>query len=127
MILFSLILILNIHLNTLDPGRQFCELQKTPLQRLNTKMAMQRIIEGLCSNYLDLGLIQEKLKFFESCVSEGLMPNGFRGPFNLAMDVNDEAFVREAQKIMDERSSRLLDLAYKQTCKKESDLLIINT
>ena len=42
------------------------------------------------------------------------------------MEVNNEEFVNEAQKIMDERSSRLLDLAYQQTCKTENSLLEIN-
>ena len=101
-------------------------MQLTPLQLLNTRMAMQKMKEDLCGNYLDLGLIQQKLKFFESCVSEGLIPKGFRGSFNLAMDVNDEEFVNEAQNIMDERCSRLLDLAYQQTCKTENNLLEIN-
>ena len=60
-------------------------------------MAMQEIRQQLCKNYLDLGLLQQNLKFFECCVSEGLVPNGLRGTFNLAMNVNDEEFVGKAQ------------------------------
>ena len=66
-----------------------------------------------------MGLIRQKLKFFESCLSEGLIPKGLRGTFNLALDVNDEEFVNKAQKIMDDKASRLMDLAYEQIFKKE--------
>ena len=68
---------------------------------------------------LNVGLIRQKLKFFESCLSEGLIPKGLRGTFNLALDVNDEEFVNKAQKIMDDKASRLMDLAYEQIFKKE--------
>ena len=62
-------------------------------------MAMQREKQNLCNQFMELGLIQQKVKFFESCLSEGLMPNGLRGTFNLALDVNDEEFVEEIQNI----------------------------
>ena len=61
-------------------------------------MAMQRIRQDFSKNSLELGLIQQKVTFFESCVSEGLMPKGLRGTFNLAMNVNDEMFVKDIQK-----------------------------
>ena len=57
-------------------------------------------------------VIDEKqtVKFLTSCVSEGLIPTGFRNPFNLAKDVNDETFVGTIQDECDKQSSRLLDL-----------------
>ena len=50
------------------------------------------------------------------------MPNGLRGTFNLAMNVNDEEFVGKAQEIINEKASRLLDLAYTKTVEKEKSL-----
>ena len=53
------------------------------------------------------------------------MPLGLRGTFNLALDVNDEVFVEVIQNVMNQNSSRILDLAYQQTVKKETALLVI--
>ena len=55
---------------------------------------------------------RQKLKseFFRSCVSEGLIPNGVKGKFNLAMDVNNQDFVQSIEEEMDFHSSRILDL-----------------
>ena len=38
------------------------------------------------------------------------------------MDVNDENFVHETQKLLNEKASRLLDLVYKQTCDNVNNL-----
>ena len=123
MIIFTLFLLWITYQSTLDPGRQFLKQQETSLLILNTNMAMQRTRQDFGKNSLELGLIQQKVRFFESCVSEGLMPKGLRGTFNLAMDVNDEEFVKNIQNVMDEKSSRILVLAFLQTCKIENELL----
>ena len=60
MILLFLLFLWNHNQNTLDPGRQNLELQKTPLL-LNTKMAMQELRPKLFKSYSDLGIVQQKL------------------------------------------------------------------
>jgi hypothetical protein len=74
---------------------------------------------------MDLGLNQQKVKFFKSCISEALIPKGLKGKFNLAMDVNDRVFVVKTQSLINETSSRLLDLIFDQTCEKENETLEI--
>jgi hypothetical protein len=85
-------------------------------------MAMQDIKQELSRKFKDLKLQKENEKFFKSCISEGLIPRGFQGNFNLAMDVNDENFVNETQKLLNEKASRLLDLVYRQTCDNVTNL-----
>ena len=49
--------------------------------RTKTKMAVQEIRQNLFNCYMDLGLNQQKVKFFKSCISEGLIPKGLKGKF----------------------------------------------
>ena len=44
---------------------------------------------GITSQYLKIQNQMSKSKFMKSCISEGLLPNGVRGNFSLAMDVNN--------------------------------------
>ena len=65
MIIFILLLIWNNNQITLDPGRQTLDQQNTSLQSWNLEMASQREKQELCNLYVELGLIQQKVKFFD--------------------------------------------------------------
>ena len=62
------------------------------------------------SLYLKCRRQKLKSEFFLSCVSEGFIPNGVKGKFSLAMDVNNQDFVQSIEEEMDFHSSRILDL-----------------
>ena len=67
---------------------------------------------------------KQTVKYFFSCVSEGLIPCGLRKPFNLAKDVNDIEFVQSVQNECDIQSSRLLDLFLKQRQKRLNEATV---
>ena len=61
------------------------------------------------SLYRKLVSYQQSTKFFASCVSEGLIPDGIRASMNLALDVNDAALFMEIKSECNNFSSRVLD------------------
>ena len=54
------------------------------------------------------------MNFMYSCISEGLIPAGFRHSFTMANDVNNEDFVKLVQEECNKQSSRLLDIFMKR-------------
>ena len=82
-------------------------------------MVIQEISQNLCKVYLELGNVKQKVKFLNSCVSQGLIPKGLISKFNLAMNVNDPEFVEQVQSLVNEKASRLLDLIFSETCENE--------
>ena len=54
-------------------------------------------------------------KFFNSCVSESLVPKGLRRSFNLARDVNENELIEELQEIVDTQSSKILNSMLKSS------------
>ena len=85
-----------------------------PIRSLNTKMVIQEISQNLCKVYLELGFVKQKVKFLNSCVSEGLIPKELISKFNLAMNVDDPEFVEQVQSLVNEKASRLLDGVHNQ-------------
>ena len=67
---------------------------------------------GILSMYLKIQFQMSKSKFLKSCISEGFLPNGVRGCFSLAMDVNNQGLIQSIEEEMDIHSSRLLDRIY---------------
>ena len=67
---------------------------------------------GITSQYLKIQNQMSKSKFMKSCISEGLLPNGVRGNFSLAMDVNNFDLVQSIEEEMNFHSSRVLDMIY---------------
>ena len=57
-------------------------------------------------NYVKVTL---KLKFFNSCKASRIIPKGLAIEKNVATHVNDEEFIRDYQKTLDESSSRSFD------------------
>ena len=79
-------------------------------------------MEIIAPMYLKYRLQCEKNKFFKSCVSEGFLPKGIQGKFNVAIDVNDEQFVNETQVLMNNHGSRMLDVVFIHSQKIERKL-----
>ena len=75
-------------------------------------------VKQLSKAHLQFNLEKENLKFFKSCISQGLIPKGLRSSFNCARDVNDGQFIQEVQAILNNESSRKLDLILKQSLNK---------
>ena len=67
---------------------------------------------GVMSMYLKICLQMSNSKFLKSCISEGFLPNGVRGCFSLAIDVNTQDLIQSIEEEMDIHSSRLLDRIY---------------
>ena len=76
------------------------------------------------SLYLKSRHQMSKSQFFKSCVSEGLIPDGIKGKFNLAMDVNNQQLVKSMEEEMDFHSSRVLDKIYIGSQEMEAQLEI---
>ena len=57
-------------------------------------------------NYVKVTL---KLKFFNSCKASRIIPKGLVIEKNIATHVNDEDFIKDYQKTIDELSSRSFD------------------
>ena len=73
--------------------------------------------------YLKVCQQSSKTKFLKSCVSEGLIPDGVKCNFNLAMDVNNQQLVQSIEEEMDFHSSRLLDRMYTHSQGMEDEML----
>ena len=75
-------------------------------------MNRQLMQSKLQSEVIKLGKLQQNSKFLFSCISEGLIPKGLRIKLNLAKDVNNEEFCNEINDVVDEASSKILDIIY---------------
>ena len=76
--------------------------------------------DQLHQSFKSLGKLKENNQFLFSCISEGIIPNGFKLNFNLAKYVNDENFVSNIQDIIDSANSRLLDLVFERNMYEET-------
>ena len=82
----------------------------------------EAVVRSLQSDFWNMQKERLNLKFFTSCVSEGLVPNGMKIKFNLAKDVNNEAFVKDIEKNLNYQASRILDTVKDNTEEKLKDL-----
>jgi hypothetical protein len=57
----------------------------------------ETVVRRLQGEFLNLQKERLNRNVFNSCVSEGFVPNGMRSKFNLARDVNDEDLIRNIQ------------------------------
>ena len=72
--------------------------------------------------HFKLNIMQIKSRFLNSCISEGLIPKGFRVKFNLAFHTKNESLPNSIKKLLNEKSSRILDLVYSQSVKETHGL-----
>ena len=72
--------------------------------------------------HFKLSSMQIKSKFLNSCISEGLIPNGFRLRFNLAFNTKNINLSKNIENLLNENSSRTLDLVYSQCVEEVYEL-----
>ena len=92
----------------------FLDLSSHPDQ---TRMAIESdlAIRRLSGKYWNMQRERNDFKFFNSCVSEGLIPKGLRSKFTLARQVNDEERIKDIQDIVDVQGSKILNSFLKST------------
>ena len=69
----------------------------------------EAMVKKLQSEFWGLQKERINVRFFTSCISEGLIPNGMKSSFNLAMDVNNKVLVDNIQNSLNYQASRILD------------------
>ena len=101
--------VVQTHFTAWPPGRKAASSGDNIIQTREMTIDSDLAIKRLSGNYWCMQRERCDFKFFNSCVSEGLIPKGIKSKFTLARDVNDEKIVKKIQDIVDDQGSKILD------------------